>query len=110
MLKSDFTSGFWNRTEKKFWEKSKANGHGCWEWTGSIDKDGYGQIHLHGKTIRAHRFAYMLVNGETPDNKHVLHTCDNPACVNPNHLWLGTNQDNVDDRERKGRGVISWRK
>jgi hypothetical protein len=109
MKKEDFTSGFWNRTEKKFWDKARADTRdGCWNWTAYKDKDGYGIITLHGKSYRAPRFAYMLENGEVDDSLQVLHTCDNPSCVNPRHLRLGTNADNVRDRESKGRGVLSW--
>lgn len=73
----------------------------CWIWGGSVDKNGYGKF-CNG---RSHRFSYFLHFGEFPKDMWVLHTCDNPQCVNPNHLFIGTNQDNVDDRERKNRGA-----
>lgn len=77
---------------------------GCWNWGGSCDGGGYG-VYLstkHGR-IKAHRFSYLEFCGEIPDNLWVLHRCDNPSCVNPEHLFLGTHQDNVDDKVKKGR-------
>lgn len=80
----------------------------CWIWTGDQHKDGYGKIELREngsyKRYRAHRISYEVFNGPIPDGLHVLHiVCDNPICVNPEHLKIGTNQDNVDDRMKKGR-------
>lgn len=77
---------------------------GCWLWLGGCDEDGYGKAKVNKKHIRAHRWAWMLFCGEIPANLWVLHRCDVPSCVNPDHLFLGTNLENVDDRERKGRG------
>lgn len=79
----------------------------CWLWTASASRKGYGYMRWCGKLRRAHRVAWELTNGTIPNGLHVLHNCpggDNPRCVNPNHLWLGTNLDNAIDRERKGRG------
>jgi hypothetical protein len=82
--------------------------NGCWEWNGSKTY-GYGKIivgsRLDGtrKTARVHRIAYQVFVGEIPQGKFVCHKCDNPSCVNPEHLFLGTRQDNVDDREQKNR-------
>lgn len=79
----------------------------CWIWTGHCEKKrGYGQIGWHGKSMKAHRVAFLLANGFLPDDLEVCHSCDNPPCVNPKHLWLGTHQENVDDRERKGRNIV----
>lgn len=84
---------------------------GCWEWQG-CKRSGYGHTIVGSRTDgtrhseRAHRLAYMVWNGEIPRGYDVCHKCDNPACINPNHLFVGTRQDNVDDRERKGRNVI----
>ena len=75
----------------------------CIEWTGSRNPKGYGQKKVGGKTIFAHRWAWEQANGPIPDGLHVLHTCDNPPCVNVDHLFLGTNADNVKDRDAKGR-------
>jgi hypothetical protein len=71
---------------------------GCWIWTAYLNEWGYGRINIYGKIMGAHRVSYLLHNGELNINKLVLHSCDNPACVNPNHLYLGTNSDNTKDK------------
>lgn len=76
---------------------------GCWLWTGSVNRGGYGKTKVDRKHITAHRWSWILHKGDIPDGLHVLHRCDVPACVNPDHLFIGTNQDNVDDRQRKDR-------
>lgn len=76
---------------------------GCWEYDGCRCRDGYGMIWNRGTMIGAHRAAYDLCIGDIPIDMKVLHTCDNPACVNPSHLWLGTDQDNANDKVIKGR-------
>jgi len=75
----------------------------CWNWTAFKDKDGYGQLSIDGKMHRAHRVSYELYKNKIPEGLHVLHKCDNPPCVNPDHLELGTPQDNVDDKTKRGR-------
>jgi hypothetical protein len=75
----------------------------CWEWTGAHIPQGYGTINYKGKTVRAHRAVWMACFGEIPKDLFVLHDCDNPGCVNPDHLLLGTNRDNVQDMIMKGR-------
>lgn len=77
---------------------------GCWIWIGHINDSGYGMLKHQGLTTRAHRHSYSIYIGPIPAGMHVLHKCDVRSCVNPDHLFLGTNQDNVDDREGKGRG------
>lgn len=77
---------------------------GCWMWTGGKDTGGYGTIKVDGVRWRASRYSWFLHRGEIPAGMCVMHSCDRPACVNPEHLSLGTPLDNAEDRERKGRG------
>lgn len=77
----------------------------CWEWIGTVTSHGYGHFKSKGKLYRAHRVSYTLFKGLIPHNKIVCHSCDNRKCVNPNHLWLGTNHDNSMDMVNKGRAV-----
>lgn len=80
--------------------------NGCLEWTGSTNARGYGQIKIDGKPIKTHRLAWELANDEIPDGLHVLHHCDVPLCCNPEHLFLGTQADNMADMAAKGRHAI----
>ena len=75
----------------------------CWTWQGFTDKDGYGTFKVSGKSVRAHRFAFELTNGAVPLGLSVLHLCDNPSCVRSDHLYVGTQRDNVRDRDSRGR-------
>ena len=77
---------------------------GCWEWQGYRNPAGYGALRWRGSRVNAHRVAWELAYGPIPGNMHVLHTCDNPACCNPSHLFLGTHADNMQDRNIKNRG------
>lgn len=91
----------------RFWANASAQPSGCMEWDGRRCKKGYGEfeVYLDGKKmrIRAHRMAQQFANGDIPDDLLVLHQCDNPCCVNPEHLFLGTHQDNMADMVAKGR-------
>ncbi len=90
----DHVSAFWEKVEK---------GDGCWLWMASVMSNGYGAAWDGSKVKTAHRRSYELTKGEIPQGMHVLHTCDDRRCVNPDHLFLGTNLDNINDRVAKGR-------
>lgn len=76
---------------------------GCWLWHSACDKDGYGLLRHNGKNRRAHRVSYEIHVGPIAHGKFVCHKCDLPSCVNPEHLFLGTNSDNQKDASKKGR-------
>ena len=92
--------------EDRFWSYvKKGNSDECWPWLGSLDSHGYGKIHVYNDiTLLAHRVSWELAYGSIPTGLCVLHHCDNPRCVNPDHLFLGTHEDNARDRESKHRG------
>lgn len=88
--------------EIRLWGRCEIVGD-CWEYGGGTSAGGYGQIHWRGKSWRAHRVAYTLAKGDIPSGLDVLHGCDNPPCVNPDHLRVGTDSDNIRDSFERGR-------
>jgi len=92
-----------NRIRRFFFDVEISRVGHCWVWTAATDRDGYGHIAVNGEQSQAHRVAWELANGPIPDGLCVLHTCDNPPCVNPAHLWIGTRADNTADMMAKGR-------
>jgi hypothetical protein len=101
------TSKYTSKDIARFWSKvdKSDNADACWVWIAGTSKAGYGRFSWHYRNMHAHRIGYELSVGEIPDGLWVLHSCDNPRCVNPSHLFLGTRQDNIDDMNNKGRGV-----
>lgn len=100
----------------RFWEKvNKLEGDdSCWEWTGSLSHRGYGRFRVGKKIVRSTHFSWEIENGPIPEELNVLHTCDNPKCVRPKHLFTGTNKDNTRDmmsKDRQARGETNgWSK
>ena len=98
--------------EDTFYMRYKVLESGCWEWTGTRNQYGYGIVLMKGeKGMRAHRFSYELYIGKIPNGKIVMHTCDHPPCVNPQHLRLGTKADNNRDtaiKRRHNYGLDHW--
>lgn len=102
-----------HKNSKHFWDRvNKKGDDDCWEWTGSILPNGYGQVRSNPiglvsnrkrKIISTHKAAYILSKGKIPRGMFVLHKCDNKTCCNPNHLFLGNNKDNMNDMSNKGR-------
>ena len=92
------------KIQKRFWTKVQKSGENdCWIWKAATDKDGYGKFKIKTTTTRANRVAYELAKGPIEDSLIILHSCDNPPCVNPNHLSIGTKADNHQDMVNKGR-------
>ena len=95
---------FWNKVEK-------SDSGSCWEWKAAVLAGGYGQFFYEGKQQKAHRVSWIIANGEIPKGMVICHKCDNRRCVNPAHLFLGTQRDNVRDMMGKGRNnfISGWK-
>lgn len=100
-------NGFWDKVDRR-------NSDACWLWLAYRDTNGYGWVAHNRRKTGAHRVAWELTNGPILDGQHVLHRCDNPGCVNPDHLFLGTHGDNMADMREKLRhpygSNCSWAK
>ncbi len=93
--------GKYGTVEEQFW-RNVTKGDGCWTYK-RVSQRGYGKIRANGKHLRAHRLSWEMANGPIPVGLLVCHSCDNPSCIRPDHLFLGTNADNAADRNAKGR-------
>lgn len=100
----------WKDPQTRFWERV-VKSPGCWDWTGPVKNGKYGHIYVDGKNISVHRYSFELNVGPIANNLFVLHKCDNTVCVNPEHLFLGTHNENMSDKVSKFRqpcGELHW--
>lgn len=93
-------AAFWSRVDKAQGEDA------CWTWTGATDRAGYGRMSIENKNVSAHRYSYETYVASIPEGHFVLHKCDTPSCVRPDHLFTGTHTDNMRDMVAKGRQVF----
>ena len=92
---------------KRFWSKVDKKGQDeCWEWLGGLSHKRHATFTVNDTIFLSHRICYFIANSKDPAEKLVCHSCDNPPCCNPAHLWLGTHQDNVNDMMAKGRASL----
>lgn len=92
----------WSKVESAGWTVVES---GCWEWNGGRTGQAYGAVRIGSRQVKVHRASYRHFNGPLPQGLVVRHKCDNPPCMNPDHLELGTHRDNMRDRDLRGRGV-----
>lgn len=104
----EMNTDYLQKVQGRFWANVDKRGpDDCWEWQGYGNGKGYGTLWVSGSQCLAHRLSYELNNGPIPRNHHICHSCDNPGCVNPSHLFTGTNYENAIDKVNKGRLVKS---
>lgn len=97
-LSPETIARFWSRVD------TSAGPDACWPWMAATTRGGYGHMAVNGRHLRANRLSLAISGAPPPCDAFVCHSCDNPACVNPSHLWIGSPKDNVDDMLAKGRG------
>lgn len=87
----------------RLWSRVVVTDSGCWEWQGARCNTGYGKVMVNGRVVTTHRVAWSLINGNIPAGLYVLHRCDNRICINPDHLFIGSHAENMQDKITKGR-------
>lgn len=101
---------YMQQVERRFLDALQRESNGCWRWKQRCNSHGYGQTRIHQTKIASHRLAYTLFCGPIPDGMCVLHHCDNPPCCRPDHLFLGTMKDNMQDMAKKKRAQNGFTK